>query len=82
MNVVLCLALSSNIELHGRRKEVKKGNDEEPLLPESNTDHGTSIRVKEDKRLLSRISQASRGIIFTLCMLFALDSLASGLVPA
>jgi hypothetical protein len=67
------------------QKKVRRGSDEEPLLQvdEAETDSGNAMTaVKEKRSLFPKISRESRGVILTLCVLFAVDSLASGLVPA
>jgi hypothetical protein len=86
VNVLLSFTLSGKVELWGHeQKKVRRGSDEEPLLQvdEAETDSGNEVTVAKEKRsLFPRISRESRGIIITLCLLFAVDSLASGLVPA
>lgn len=62
---------------HARDGEV---GEEDALLPGVETEQSQELEKK--KSLLPKISRESRGIIFKLCCLFAVDSLASGLVPA
>jgi len=86
LNVLLACVLSSRVELHGyegRVAVVDSSVEEEPLMSGSETDSGNDIPVAKEKRsLLPRISKESRVVLLKLCLLFAVDSLASGLVPA
>jgi MFS family permease len=73
---------------------AEEDSESRPLLPdeippdEIPPDHvpgdGTSSQKKDSwigKRLLPKIDRQHAGVITTLCLLFALDSFASGLVP-
>lgn len=86
LNVLLACVLSSRVELHGyegRVAGIDSSVEEEPLVSRSETDSGNDIPVAKEKRsLLPRISKESRVVLLKLCLLFAVDSLASGLVPA
>lgn len=85
LNFVLSWTLSSKVELHGHESLVPvMGGDEEPLLSGGENDSEDEIAplAREKKSLLPRISKESRTVLFKLCILFAVDSLASGLVPA
>jgi hypothetical protein len=86
LNVLLSFALSEKVELWGHEQlKKRRGSDEEPLLHDNELegDSGDGVTaVKEKRSLFTRISKESRGIIMTLCLLFAVDSLATGLVPA
>ncbi len=82
---VVCL-LSGEVELGGQKQEEGTDTEEEPLLVVDDevitpmVDHPGE--KKEKRSLWPRISPESRPILFKLCCLFAIDSLASGLVPA
>lgn len=88
VNFLLSWVLSTRVELWGhenRSAGVDSSSEEEPLL--AHTDSGnetTSIATKEKKQrtFLPRISKESRTVLAKLCLLFSVDSLASGLVPA
>ena len=76
LGVVLCL--SARVELH---VENTDGDAEcEPLM--TNDDNVATRAVPEKWSFLPTISKDSRVVMFKLCLLFAVDSLASGLVPA
>lgn len=85
LNLMLTFVLSSRVELHGYEGQIAVGDssvEEEPLIS-SETDSTNEMTVMKEKRtLLPRISRESRVVLVKLCMLFAVDSLASGLVPA
>jgi MFS family permease len=82
VNVMLACFLSSKVEAE---KHVYLGNDPEeetetePLL---NGNESTAKSESAAVELLPKISKESQAIVFKLCLLFAVDSLASGLVPA
>ncbi len=81
--VVGCL--SREVELYPDSEIVNE--EEEALLESSNVEdvatQGESLEAEVGKKtLFPRISQESRVIVFKLCILFALDSLGSGLVPS
>lgn len=82
LNMLLTCVLSSRVELPEHEDQKDSDGEEEPLL--SVTDSNNAISVAKEKRrsLLPKISRESRVVLFKLCLLFALDSLASGLVPA
>jgi MFS family permease len=86
LNVLLTCVLSSRVELHGHEDRLPRAGssiEEEPLMSGSETGSGNEIApVKEKRSLLPRISKESRVVLLKLCLLFAVDSLASGLVPA
>lgn len=82
VNVLITWFLSAGVEL--QEKEKGHGSDEnEPLISGEN-DVGNILisKWKEKRSLLPKISRESRVVIVKLCFLFAVDSLASGLVPA
>lgn len=84
LNFALAWFLSPSVELHEPERKAVNGTDsdeeEDALLPRVDSAEG---REPEKKRtIIPKISEESRGIIFKLCCLFAVDSLASGLVPA
>jgi hypothetical protein len=83
---MLTCVLSSRVELHGHERQMSEPDsrvEEEPLISDGETEIANEIAaVKEKRTLLPRISKESRGVLLKLCMLFAVDSLASGLVPA
>ena len=78
--------MTGKVELWGHeQKKVRRESDEEPLLQVDEAENNSAnevTTVKEKKSFLTKISKESRGVIMTLCVLFAVDSLASGLVPA
>lgn len=86
VNFLVTFSLSHEVELYGR--EEQRSNDdsehEQPLLVdmENEDDARAAENGREKRGLLPNISKESRAIVFKLCCLFAVDSLASGLVPA
>jgi hypothetical protein len=83
LNLLLTFALSSRVELHGHEEHKDSDGDQEPLISRSDSDTSNEVTMAKEKRsLLPKISKESRIVLLRLCMLFALDSLASGLVPA
>jgi MFS family permease len=81
MNFLLSRVLSSKVELHGHTPAAASISEDEPLLSESRAGSGNEAAVVKEKRaLLPRISKDSRPVLLKLCLLFAVDSLASGLV--
>lgn len=83
LNLLLTCVLSSRVELHGHEEQKDSDRAGEPLIPGPDDDLTNEIlAVKEKRSLLPKISKESRIVLLKLCMLFALDSLASGLVPA
>ncbi|CZR67860.1 related to Staphylococcus multidrug resistance protein [Phialocephala subalpina] len=83
LNFTLAWFLSSGVELQTPvTKPARDGEigEEDALLPGVETEQTQELEKK--RSLLPKISRESRGIIFRLCCLFAVDSLASGLVPA
>lgn len=77
---ILAISLSREIEAE-KNKEVASVVDPEtaPLLG----DRAENVRPKKSKlhSILPKISAESRAIVINLCILFALDSFASGLAP-
>ena len=89
VNFLLSWVLSSRVELWGHENRVAgvdSTSEEEPLVSGSDTDsnNGTISIAKEKKKItiLPRITKESRIVLAKLCVLFSVDSLASGLVPA
>ena len=84
MNFLVTFFLSNEVELYGRKEQRSSSGseDEEPLISEVEDGEGGEERIGEKRSLLPNISKESRAIVFKLCCLFAVDSLASGLVPA
>ncbi|KUJ20761.1 MFS transporter [Mollisia scopiformis] len=83
LNFVLAWFLSPSVELQKaepRRLQAIESDEEDALLP--GTDQVDVEEPEKRRTLIPKISRESRGIIFKLCCLFAVDSLASGLVPA
>jgi hypothetical protein len=87
LNFVLACTLSKEIELkksETRKVEVEEDGESALLLPEGRRE--TMMELSWSKRtwrrLIPSMSKESRAVVFKLCCLFALDSLASGLVPA
>ncbi len=86
MNFVLVFSLSPQIELDGNgvdRSDLGSDEENERLISDNGADTaGGADDTVQKRSLLPDISRESRAIIFKLCCLFAVDSLASGLVPA
>lgn len=83
LNMLLTSALSSRVELHGHEEHKDSDGEHQPLISRSDSDSNQEVTMAKEKRsLLPKISKQSRIVLLKLCMLFALDSLASGLVPA
>jgi MFS family permease len=85
LNLLLTLVLSSRVELHWTEGQTVVGDssvEEEPLISSEMDSTNEMTVLKEKRTLLPRISKESRVVLLKLCMLFAVDSLASGLVPA
>jgi hypothetical protein len=90
LNLLSTFMLSSMVELHVHDEqkdsddEQKDSDDEsEPLISGSDTNSNHEMTmVKEKRSLLPKISKESRAVLLKLCLLFAVDSLASGLIPA
>lgn len=83
LNFTLAWFLSPSVELHQPKIEavdVVESDEEDALLP--NADEMQTQEPEKKRTIIPKISKESRGIIFKLCCLFAVDSLASGLVPA
>lgn len=83
---LLALLLSRRCEYITHKKDISAPASQEtaPLLRDgTQSQNGTSDDKpnKEKKRLFSHISEESWGILIKLCLLFAMDSLASGMVP-
>jgi MFS family permease len=74
VKLILACALSQKCEAEPK---ITPLNDEDSLEPLLRSDD-----QQKKKRLLPQISTESRGIVVKLCILFAVDSMASGLVPA
>jgi hypothetical protein len=82
LNVLLTCVLSSRVELPEHEDQKDSDGEEEPLLSDTDSTNDVSVAKNKRRSLLPRISKESRIVLFKLCLLFALDSLASGLVPA
>ncbi|EOO03739.1 putative mfs transporter protein [Phaeoacremonium minimum UCRPA7] len=88
VKLLLALMLSGAIEAEKKQQKLSTSNAETaPLLGESNAD-GNSAAVAEQpevepkrgiRALLPEISKESWSILISLCLLFAVDSFASGL---
>jgi len=81
LNVLLTCTLSSKVELPEHVRQQVSEAEEEPLLSDTDSQHETVV-AKEKRSLLPKISKESRVVLAKLCLLFSVDSLASGLVPA
>lgn len=81
LKIILALSQSSAVEADKSEPEVSS--ETEPLL--QNAAESSPAQTKKrswfGKRLLPKISAESKSVIASLCVLFALDSFASGLVP-
>jgi hypothetical protein len=82
LNLLLTCTLSSRVELHGHDEQKDSDDESESLISGIDTDSNHEMAGKEKRSLLPKISKESRIVLLKLCLLFALDSLASGLVPA
>jgi len=85
VNVMLACFLSSKVEAekHGYlENDPEEETEAEPLLNGNESTAKSESAAVERKALLPKISKESQAIVFKLCLLFAVDSLASGLVPA
>jgi len=86
LNFTLAWGLSTSVELHEPRVETVRSvefDEDDPLLSREEIEISQDGQEFEKKRsLFPKITKESRGIVFKLCCLFAIDSLASGLVPA
>ncbi len=87
LNFVLACTLSNEVEL--KKNETGKVDEEEDreselLLPDGQRERTVDLpwRQRRPGTLLPKMSKESRAIVLKLCCLFAVDSLASGLVPA
>jgi len=88
VNVLLTCCLSGRVELHSPKK-LKTEEEEESLLEgienRESLDHDAVLAIlplEEKRPLFPTLSKESRNILWKLSILFAIDSLASGLVPA
>jgi predicted MFS family arabinose efflux permease len=85
VNVILACCLSLNVEAEKHQhieSDLEEEAETESLLRGSKSPHKSESAVEERKQLLPKISKESQAIVIKLCLLFAVDSLASGLVPA
>ncbi len=83
LNLLLTFVLTSRVELDEHEEHRDSDGDQEPLISRSDSDLSNEVSMAKEKRsLLPKISKESRIVLLKLCILFALDSLASGLVPA
>ncbi len=85
VNMLLACVLSSKVEAEKHQNLDSESEEEaetEPLLNgDERVPKSESVKT-ERKALLPKISKESQAIVIKLCLLFAVDSLASGLVPA
>lgn len=88
VKLLLVLLLSREVEAEKKPEQQQLPPDSEttPLLGDVVVPGAATKPPREKKRwgimaLLPEISQESRGIMVSLCLLFALDSFASGLAP-
>ncbi len=85
---VLSLILSTKCEPEKKTYDSPPQENDEtrPLLSENGVDNhkpkSTSKPASWAKSLLPSVSKESQAIVFKLCLLFAIDSVASGLAPA
>ncbi|KAI9872790.1 MAG: hypothetical protein M1830_001189, partial [Pleopsidium flavum] len=95
LKLVLALMLSEKCEVEQEKQErheaVEMGDVEaEGLLsddegeepPKQKPEPAPKAKAKAKKSIWPKIGPESRSILFKLCLLFAVDSMASGLVPA
>lgn len=81
IKLALALALSKKCEAD-KPEAVRRPNLETaPLLGESGIDSASKKSQRSFASMLPSISPESRIVVINLCLLFALDALASGLVP-
>jgi MFS family permease len=87
VNFFLSLILSTKSETEKSTYGMPTNDETRPLLSENARDT-TEADTKTFKPLtilkshLPSLSQESRSVVFKLCLLFAIDSIASGLTPA
>ena len=89
VKLVLIALLSASVEVEPKPQPgIASSRDEEdrvetdPLLRSSAAQNSaTPSTIKPRRRLLPEISHESMQTMFSLCILFALDSFASGLAP-
>lgn len=79
IKLALVLALSKNIEVDKPEATAQPDPETAPFLEENDVDEDPAPK-KPKKQILASISPESRIIVINLCLLFALDALASGLV--
>jgi len=95
LKLVLSLMLSEKCEVEQEKQErhdaVEMGDveaeslltdDEGEELPKPKPEPAPKSNAKAKKNIWPKIGPESRSILFKLCLLFAVDSMASGLVPA
>lgn len=83
VNMVLTCFLSSEVEAetqHLTNQNSGGARETEPLLNSRETED--AVIAVERTSLLPKISKESQAIVIKLSILFAVDSLASGLIPA
>lgn len=73
--LLLVLGMSANVEAEPNRLSSEAA----PLL--NSGDDDSQHRKAASRRFLPTISAKSRAVTVSLCLLFALDSFASGLAP-
>lgn len=86
LKLAVILFLSKEVEIDEPEpisSPVEPSSEVTPLLGEStpSADEPAPTKRRGLASLLPQISHESRGIMFSLCLLFALDSFASGLAP-
>jgi len=77
IKLLLSIALSKKVELQPKKTTPMETPETAPLLG----DDAVEVEPKKEKKWMPQISPESRVIVLNLCLLFGLDSFASGLVP-
>lgn len=83
LNLVLACTLSEEIEMKEHetcRIDRKEDGEYEPSLGKGEQGSRT-LRTRRWRTVLRKVSKKSRALTLKRCCLFALDALASGLVP-
>ena len=83
IKLALALALSRNVEVDKPEAAAQPDPETAPLLSENGVDEDPALKKPKKRSLMSilpSISPESRIIVVNLCLLFALDAFASGLV--
>lgn len=83
--LTLCLSQECELTPKATNDDVGQARESEPLLPDQDSverspENGLN-GLSAKQGYLSRVSTKSRWILLRLCLLFSVDSLASGMIP-